>query len=387
MRKTTLAVIVTLLLLQPVFADDIVAHFFYGDGCPHCSAEEPVLEEFEVKYPDLLVNRYETWHNKTNAELFYEISEACGTTVTGVPTLFIGEDVIVGFNDKITPGQIEDAIIKCTLMGCDDPILKTSCEDLQHQHPIANNTMIILPLFGQVDTSEISLPIFTFIIGLLDGFNPCAMWVLTFLLTLLIYAKDRKKILLIGGIFVATSGIIYFIFMSAWLNFFLIVGYVDIMRIIIALVAVVAGLINVKDFFWYKKGVSLTIPDKYKPKLFSKMRSLVKEQATTSMIIGTVLLATFANLIELLCTAGFPAIYTRILTLQELPSITYYGYLIFYNMVYVLPLAVIVGIFAYSMGKRKFTEKHGRILKIIGGALMLILGLVLLIKPELLSFG
>lgn len=246
--------------------------------------------------------------------------------------------------------------------------------------------VIDVPLIGKIDVSEVGLPLFTVIIGGLDGFNPCAMWVLCFLLTLLIRAQSRKKMLLIGGIFVFVSALVYFIFMTAWLNFFLLVGYVNILRIIIALIAVIVGLINMKDFFFFKKGISLTIPEAAKPKLFEKMRYLVHETALPAVILGTIILAFTANTFELLCTAGFPAIYTRVLTLKALPTATYYLYLALYNIVYVIPLAIIVSVFSITMGAHRFTEKQGRWLKLIGGLLMLILGLILLLKPELLTF-
>ena len=246
--------------------------------------------------------------------------------------------------------------------------------------------IIELPVFGAVNVKKIGLPLFTLIIGGLDGFNPCAMWVLCFLLSLVIYAKSRAKILVIGGIFVFASGFIYFLFMAAWLNLFMIVGYVKYLRITVALVAVVMGLINCKDFFFFKKGVSLTIPESAQPKLFKRMRSVVNASAWPAMIFGTIFLAVTANLIELLCTAGFPAIYTRILTLNELSTAQYYIYLALYNIVYVIPLAVIVAIFGWKMGGRKLSEKEGRILKLVGGSLMLALGLILLFKPQLLMF-
>ncbi len=365
----------------------IIAYFFYGQGCPHCAAEEPVLEELSGKYPQLDIEYHETWYNKTNAQLFENLSKACGSKVRGVPTFFIDQDVIVGFNEKTTPKQIEDNIIDCLDGHCIDPMQKMTCTEPVEMHTVSTNESVIeVPVFGTIDTSRISLPAFTFIIGLLDGFNPCAMYVLMFLLTLLIYARSRKKILIIGGVFIFASGAIYFLFMTAWLNFFLLVGYVTVMRIIIAIVAIVAGLINIKEFFFYKKGISLTIPDKYKPGLFAKMRKLVKEEQMASMIIGTVFLAVFSNLIELLCTAGFPAIYTRVLTLQDLGMVTYYSYIALYNVFYVIPLAVIVGVFAVTMGSHKFTEKQAKILKIIGGLLMLVLGLILMFRPGLLSF-
>ncbi len=246
--------------------------------------------------------------------------------------------------------------------------------------------IIDLPWLGKVDVKQIGLPVFTLIIGGLDGFNPCAMWVLCFLLTLTIYAKSRAKILAIGSIFVVASGVIYFFFMAAWLNLFIIVGYVKYLRITVALVAIVMGVINCKDFFFFKKGISLTIPESAQSKLFKRMRSVVNASAWPAMVLGTIFLAVTANLIELLCTAGFPAIYTRILTLHDLSTAQYYMYLVFYNVVYVIPLAVIVSIFGWKMGGRKLSEKEGRILKLVGGALMLALGLILLFKPQILMF-
>ena len=250
--------------------------------------------------------------------------------------------------------------------------------------------VIEIPVFKKqvaLNVSQIGLPLFTLIIGGLDGFNPCAMWVLSFLLTLVIYAKSRTKILLIGGIFVIASGVIYFLFMTAWLNIFLFVGYVKWLRIAVGVVAVVMGVINCKDFFFFQKGVSLTIPESAKPKLYTRMRAVIHTSALPGMVLGTIVLAVTANLIELLCTAGFPAIYTNILTAQNLSVLQYYLYLALYNVIYVIPLAVIVGLFAWKMGGRKLTEKEGRLLKLAGGLLMLALGLILLIKPQLLMFG
>lgn len=392
MEKKILIITIVMLLisLTPVIAQDKVKlYFFYGDGCPHCAKEELFLDELELKYPELETERYETWYHKENADLFVKLSEACDSKAMGVPTTFIDDKIIVGFDNKEGKGaEITKAIERCIEETCDDPMHKLTghgpeCEIEEEKQ----DSLVDVPVLGKVDPKKISLPLFTIAVGFLDGFNPCAMWVLCFLLTLLIHAKSRKKILIIGSIFVIASGIVYFLFMAAWLNFFLLIGYVNILRIIIAVIAVVMGLINIKDFFFFKKGVSLTIPEKFKPNLFKKMRELVYAQALPAMIIGTIVLAFTANTFELLCTAGFPAIYTRILTLNNLSSFTYYTYLILYNIIYVIPLAVIVTVFAFTMGAHKFTDKQGRILKLIGGLLMLILGLLLILKPALLSFG
>ncbi len=292
---------------------------------------------------------------------------------------------------RLVQSQPETATPVAQILPSEQSSLEQPSEiSVQPSVSTSKTEVIEIPIIKKqvtLNVSQIGLPLFTLIIGGLDGFNPCAMWILSFLLTLVIYAKSRAKILLIGGIFVITSGVIYFLFMAAWLNIFMFVGYVTWLRIAVGLVAVVMGIINCKDFFFFQKGISLTIPESAKPKLYKRMRAVIHTSALPGVILGTVVLAVTANLIELLCTAGFPAIYTNILTAQNLSVVQYYLYLALYNGIYVIPLAVIVGIFAWKMGGRKLTEKEGRILKLVGGLLMLALGIILLISPQLLMFG
>lgn len=391
-KRLTLLLIFVLLSMGIALADsqvDLV--LFFGKTCPHCKAESEFLDTLSVKYPGLVIHRYEVYENPDNAKLFGNLAEAYGTSPMGVPMAFIGENYIIGFTDaETTGGKIVAEIENCVGCGCGNPLDKlepNETAEVRNITVVQGNDEIELPLFGRIDPQSIGLPLFTIILGGLDGFNPCAIWVLCFLLTLLIHAKSRKKMALIGSIFVFSSGFVYFLFMSAWLNFFLIVQYVNVLRIIIALLAVFAGLINVKDFFFFKKGISLTIPDSAKPKLFKKMRALVNEQKLWGVMLGTVVLSFTANTFELLCTAGFPAIYTRVLTLRNMPSYMYYAYLALYNVIYVIPLAVIVGIFTVTLGRKKIGEKEGRILKLISGGLMLILGIILLFRPELLTLN
>jgi hypothetical protein len=244
---------------------------------------------------------------------------------------------------------------------------------------------IFVPWIGKLDASELSLPLITVVIAGLDSFNPCAFFVLFSLLGLLIHARSRSKMFIVGAIFVFLSGFIYFIFMAAWLNLFLFMGQVQIITIIAGLVAVLIAAINIKDFFRYKQGVSLTIPDNAKPKLFDRMRRLISSTSLVSIIIGTTALAIAANSYELLCTAGFPMVFTRILTLKDLSSVSYYSYLVLYNIVYVIPLAAIVLIFTITLGKKKLSEWEGRILKLVSGVMMLGLGIILLVDPTILS--
>ena len=225
----------------------------------------------------------------------------------------------------------------------------------------------------------------TLIIAGMDSFNPCAFFVLLSLLGLLIHAQSRRKMLLIGSIFVFFSGFIYFVFMAAWLNLFLVMGQVEIITKIAGSIAMLIAVINIKDFFIFKKGISLTIPDSAKPKLFDRMRKLLKSTSIVSILIGTAVLAIAANAYELLCTAGFPMVFTRILTLNNLSTFSYYLYLVLYNAIYVIPLSVIVIIFTVTLGKKSLSEWQGRILKLVSGTMMLGLGGLLLFDPAILS--
>jgi len=191
--------------------------------------------------------------------------------------------------------------------------------------------------------------------------------------------------LLIGGVFVLISGLMYFAFMAAWLNVFQVFGHLAWVTLAAGLLAVLVGAVNVKDFFWFQKGLTLSIPESKKPDIFRRTRAIVGADRMPAMLAATVVLAVAANFYELLCTAGFPMVFTRLLTLAELSPAGRYAYLAAYNLIYVLPLAAIVAVFAGTLGARKLTEREGRLLKLMSGLMMLGLGLLLLFAPERLS--
>ena len=366
---------------SPEATEKVIIYFFWGDGCPHCAKEEIYLAMLRKKYPQLEVRSYEVWHNRVNALFFSRMAESAGIPSTGVPVTFIHTDVFSGFDDS-KARELESRIRFCikNRNTCVDPSKKTDRFVF-----VDKRQVIIVPFWGEIDASEISLPVMTVILAGLDSFNPCAFFVLFFLLSLLIHAKSRKRMFLIGGTFVFFSGFIYFVFMAAWLNLFLITGQLRTVTLTAGAIALAVALINIKDFFFFSKGVSLSIPEKAKPKLFERMRNLMKSTSVLSMITGTVVLAIAANAYELLCTAGFPMVFTRVLTLQKLSTAGYYLYLMLYNCIYVLPLASIVVIFTVTLGARKLTEWQGRRLKLLSGLMMFFLGLMLLINPALLN--
>jgi thiol-disulfide isomerase/thioredoxin len=396
MRIRTLSllfILLTIILLAVPQIEILVAskkvelYLFWGYGCPHCTKEKVFLEKLQQKYPQLEVKSYEIWRNKGNAIFFVKMAEAYGIKATSVPTTFIGNfEPIVGYsNDEVTGKKIEERVKYCIEHVCTDPLIISEKPERKETINKEEGKIITLPIFGNMDTSRMALPVLTIILAGLDSFNPCAFFVLFLLLGMLVYARSRKRMLLIGGTFVFFSGFIYFLFMAAWLNIFLHAGQLEIITKIAGLIALTIAAINIKDFFFFKKGVSLSVPEKAKPKLFERMRNLLKATSLPSMMIGTIVLAIAANTYELLCTVGFPIVFTRVLTLNNLQTLQYYLYLIFYNVIYVIPLGVVVLIFAITLGSKKLTEWQGQVLKLISGLMMLGLGVVLLINPDLFN--
>ena len=395
MLKRTLFLIITLtiLLLVTFQAETIAAgnnvelYFFWGYGCPHCEKEKVFLEKLQKKYPQLVVNSYEVWRNQGNALFFSQMAKAYGTKATAVPMTFLGNfEPIVGYsNDKVTGKKIEEKVKYCVEHICINPLSVLERPAKKESLHEEENEIITLPIFGKLDTSSMALPVLTLILAGLDSFNPCAFFVLFLLLSILVYARSRKRMLLIGGTFVFFSGFVYFLFMSAWLNLFLHAGQLKIITKIAGIIALIIAVINIKDFFLFKKGISLSVPEKAKPKLFERMRKLLKATSLPSMLAGAIVLAIAANTYELLCTVGFPIVFTRVLTLSNLTPLQYYLYLIFYNVIYVIPMGVVVLIFAITLGSKKLTERQGQILKLISGMMMLGLGGILLINPDLFN--
>ncbi|MCA9108859.1 MAG: hypothetical protein KDA52_02835 [Planctomycetaceae bacterium] len=261
------------------------------------------------------------------------------------------------------------------------PITEGDADPAQRVTPLEEDE-VELPILGVVDASQLGMPAFTLAVGLVDGFNPCAMWVLLFLLSLLVNLKSRKKMLAIAGVFVFISGLAYFAFMAAWLNVFLFIGYLRPVQFMLGLISLIAGGIHIKDFFAFKKGVSLSIPDSAKPGIYARVRRIINAETMWAAMLGAVVLAVLVNIIELLCTAGLPALYTNVLTMQKFPPWKNYAYLALYNMAYMLDDSIMVIIAVVTLGRRKLQEKEGRWLKLVSGLLIFTLGILMIFKPE-----
>lgn len=354
--------------------------YFWGDGCPHCAKEKVFLDKLEKKYPELEIKRYEVWYNQENQKLFQEFVQKYGISQAGVPLTIIKDKYFVGYRDDETSGKEIENYIK---------------ETLEKEKPAETaNEKIKLPVLGEINLSKLSLPLLAVTLGAIDGFNPCAMWILLFLIALLINARSRKRLWLVGGTFIAASGLVYFLILSAWLNLFLAVSYVNLTRTLIGLFALGFGVWQLKEFITYNPGVCRVLglkPKGFKEKLENglknKAEKLVVSPLTLAMLGGIIILAVGVNLIEFFCSAGIPAIFTRILALNQLSGVSYYFYLLLYTFVFMLDDLVVFSLALITLKKIGVAEKYNYWATLIGGLLILILGLLLIFKPGLLMFG
>ena len=353
-------------------------YFFWTQTCPHCTRARPYVESLPDALPWLELHSYDLTANPRSGREYYRLADSIGERARSVPGFLFCGQLMTGYDDPEGTG----AELRRRLEACRDALESGtwSAPTVEDADSVAH-----LPGFGRVDLGAWSLPLVAVTLGLLDSFNPCAFFVLLFLLSLLVNARSRARMLLIGGLFIAVSGAVYFLFMAAWLNLFLVVGQIGWITLAAGALAIVIGALNVKDFFRLGAGPSLSIPERAKPGLFQRMRRLVSAENMSTMIVGTLLLAIFANAYELLCTAGFPMVFTRILTLESLPLPVYYAYLALYCAVYIVPLLLIVGAFAWTLGRHKLSDREGRLLKLLSGLMMLGLGILLAVRPEWLN--
>jgi glutaredoxin len=365
--RAVLALLWALLTAWPAWAapatpnDARVLTVFVREGCPHCTDAKAFLAQLAVERPALRI----AWRPvdedpEARAEL-ERLSRAAGIDAPGVPTFLIDDRLMVGFDDAAHAGRELVALID------------------RQARPLGEVDGAWL---GTLSASRLGLPLFALALGLLDGFNPCAMWVLLFLLSLLVHLRDRRRMALVAGTFVLASGAVYYAFMAAWLNIFVALGMSTAVRTSLALLALGIGAFNVKDFVAFGRGPSLSIPAAVKPGLYARMRAIVQARALPASLLGVAALAVVVNVVELLCTAGLPAIFTAVLAQQGLSTAAHHGYLGLYILGYLADDTLMVGAAVIALGSGKLSERAGRGLKLLSGLVMLALGAVLLWRPH-----
>jgi len=390
-RFTLAALIAAMFLTSAVSAQDtgnseVNIYFFWGDGCPHCEDEWVFLNDLTSRNLNINVVDYEVWYDKDNQKILLEFGQSLGFEPVAVPITVIGDRYWVGYTDAL--GAEMEAAANTLMENPDHPdIGKQLNGSSSETSPTGEAGRVInLPIFGSVDLDQQTLFISTAIIGFVDGFNPCSLWVLSVLLAITLYSGSRKKILVVGITFLLVTTIVYSLFISGVFTLLSYIGYLKWIQILIALVALVFGLVNIKDYFWYKQGVSFTISDKKKPKLYENMRSTVTDTRTMLGLIGSsAALAVGVSFVEFSCTAGFPVIWSNLVASNNVSLVTYLLLLGLYMLIYLLDELAVFGTIAVTMRASRVEEKHGRLLKLASGVIMVTLGVVMAFNPELMN--
>lgn len=411
---------VFLLLQVSAKADEKVIniHLFYGNGCPHCAAEEEFLSDYLKDRTDVKLYKYEIWYDSHNQELLSKVQKEMGTTnKNGVPFTVIGKKTIVGYADGVTDEQIKDAInyylnndyrdyageitgkVKKAEVKEDTTKDESKTEDKkENKIEKADDTKdsdqtdenVTVPVLGKINAKKVSLPILAVVLGFVDGFNPCAMWILIFLITMLFNMKDRKKMWILGLTFILTSGIVYLMFMLAWLNLATFISKIAFIRLLIAVIALVVGLINVYKYIdsLKKKDEGCDVVDKKdRKKIMEKIISITHEKKFIIALLGIMVLAASVNIIELMCSIGIPLLFTQILAMNNLSTFSYMIYMFIYIFFFLIDDIVIFVISMVTLKVTGLSTKYTKYSHLIGGIIMLIIGLLLIIKPELLMFN
>ena len=386
-------VLVFLFMLIPsvVLGKEINIYLFHGDGCPHCRDEIAFLEEYMKDKDNIHLYKYEVWYNEENQEKIEEVGKITGAEVDGIPYLIIGDYVITGYSDGISK-KITKRIEHCLESSCPDKVgvyLGHSLEGEGEEENSTEDETITLPIFGEINAKDISLPILAIIIGLVDGFNPCAMWILIFLITMLFGMKEKKKMWTLGLTFIITSGVVYFLFMASWLKLATFINKVVLIRSIIGAFAIVFGTVNLYRYLKSRKkdvGCEVT-DDKKRKKIISYIRKIVSEKKFILAMLGIMILAFLVNLIELLCSLGLPAAFTEVLSLNNLSTTKTVLYMLLYILFFLIDDIIVFVIAMKTLEIKAISNKYTKYSHLIGGLIMLILGILMILKPEWLMFN
>lgn len=353
---------------------------FARKGCERCSRAKAWLGSIADRYPAFTVSTSDIGHDGSARALLADLVRRHKIAAASVPVFSFGGRLEVGFDRAETTGRRLEAILDGWTCPC--PARIDGSDDELSATPAAP---IELPLLGPVDPAMLGMPLFTVVVGLVDGFNPCAMWVLLLLLAVLVNVRDRMRMLAVAGTFVIVSGAAYLAFMAAWLNVFMWIGYLRPVQVFLGLAAMCIGFVHVKDFFAFQTGPTLSIPEAAKPHIYDRMRRIVTAENLPAALAAAFVLAVLVNIVELLCTAGLPALYTEILSQRRDGPATRYGYLSLYIAAYMLDDMIMVGIAIATLSRFKLQQSGGRWLKLLSGVVILCLGLLLLLRPEWLS--
>lgn len=385
MKKILIFLLALFCFLPTIKAEEkVTVYLFYGYSCPHCAKEKEYLNTLE----NVNVVYYEVYKDKENNNLLNKVSEKLDEEVKSVPYTVIGGKVFQGYSEN-TKDDIEKTIEfyeNNTYKDLVQEVLNGNMGKSDIEVPIYG-TKITIPLIGEVDPLRSSIPAMAIVIGAVDGFNPCAMWILIFLISMLLGTKNKKRMWILGITFLATSAFVYFLFMMAWLKVAISFSQVRWIQIIIAIIALIGSFINLKSFFKSKESGCEVVDDKKRKTIMKSIKKFVTDKNFFIAILGIMALAFTVNLIELACSAGLPLLFTQILALNDLNNFQYFIYVILYIFFFLLDDLIVFIIAMKTFEITGISTKYNKYSHLIGGIIMLIIGLLMIIKPAWLMFN
>ncbi|MGE0857778.1 MAG: NrdH-redoxin [Gammaproteobacteria bacterium] len=358
--------------LGAVGAEPCELEVFTRDGCPHCAAAQAFLAELVLERPTLVVVSRDIARDAAARARFTAVMRAHDIATPGVPAMLCGERLLVGFESAATTGVELRHMLDAAAPGAESGLPDVDA-------PVSSPA--VPRLFGvELDPHRLGLAVFSVALGLVDGFNPCSMWVLLFTLAMLAPLRDRRRMLAVAGTFVLVEGLAYFVFMAAWLNAFALLGVSRLATAALGLLGIAAGLVHVKDFFALGRGFSLSIPAAAKPGIYARVRRVMLAENLAAAVAATIVLAALVQAVEFLCTAGIPALFTRIVSLHEPQPWRRYLYLLVYDLAYMFDDLLVLGVGVVTLSQHRLQAREGRWLKLLAGLTLVALGAYLLLR-------
>lgn len=388
--------IITLFFPIVIFskAKELNIYLFYGDKCPHCAELEKFLEQYLDDNKNVILNKYEVWSNKENQEKYKEVQKILNDYSNGVPYLIIGNNVITGYDSEITPERIKNTITYYSNFDYKDKVgiyLGTTTEEeenLKEDGKKYEDAEVNIPILGKKKSKEVPILLSTILIGLVDGFNPCAMWILIFLISMLLGMKNVKRKWALGITFLLSSALVYFLFLISWLNLAVFLNNIILIRMGISIIAVFFGILTILKFFFVKEDDGCEVVDKSgRKKIINSIKKIIKEKSFILALFGIVVLAASVNVIELLCSLGLPVMFTQILTINEVSKTAQIIYSLIYVFFFLIDDIVVFTIAMKTLEIKAISNKFGKYSHLIGGIIMLIIGFLMIYKPEWLMFN
>lgn len=397
--KKIIYIIICILAFFPslIFASekDLNIYLFYGDGCPHCAAEEKFLNEYLKKDKSVKLHKYEIWYDTENAKKYKEVNKILNDNSNSIPYLIIGNNTISGYVEDITDEEIKNTINFYKNKSYKDKVgiyLGVVDENSESKSNLKyNNNEINIPVIGKVDAKKVSISLSAIVIGLVDGFNPCAMWILIFLISMLIGMKNKKRMWALGITFLLSSALVYFLFLISWLNLAVFLNKIVYIRVAISAIAMALGVYQIVRFtssvFNQKDDGCEVVDSKGRKKIIKSINKIVKEKSFILALLGVVLLAFSVNIIELLCSLGLPVMFSEILAVNSISKTGQVLYSLLYVFFFLIDDIVVFIIAMKTLEIKAISNKFGKYSHLIGGIIMLVIGLLIILKPEWLMFN